>query len=130
MADLELSEEAGDTNYKKMFRGILDDQFKSLKQQFWCISLEIFICILSFSSIFKTVPFTASVILQMKKNKDETLFHHKLWGFTTILLGQSSLSEWSRVWNATWKGKPFSSPVPSLFDLPKSNSPKDWAGFL
>lgn len=34
MADLELSEEAGDTNYKKMFRGILDDQFKSLKQQF------------------------------------------------------------------------------------------------
>lgn len=34
MADLELPEEAGYINYKKISRGILDDQFKSLKQQF------------------------------------------------------------------------------------------------
>lgn len=33
MADLELSAGAGDTNYKKIFREILHNQFKSLKQQ-------------------------------------------------------------------------------------------------
>lgn len=66
---LEFSEETGDIWLQNIFSRILGDQLKSFKDQtFWQISLETLIFLLSFSGIFKTVPFIASVILQIRKN--------------------------------------------------------------